>query len=123
MEYQNSFTNVDSQDDHESEIITSDSAADFAAEMVPPTGPTPAPDDALGSVNEQPINSAETLTDTTIKDMQLVLANLLEPYASQIATANRRLAVSLEPYAPHLIILRNKCTLVCVHRTVSSAGA
>ena len=108
MEYQNSFTNVDPQDEHESEIITSDSTTDFAAEMVPPTGPTPAPADALGSVNEQPINSAETLTDTTIKDRQLVLANLMEPYASQIATVNRRLASSLEPYASQIATVNRR---------------
>ena len=98
MEYQNSFTNVNPQDDHESEIITSDSPTDFAAEDVPPTGSTSAPADALGSVNEEPINSAETLTDATIKDRQLMLANLMEPYASQMATVNRNLAAAMRPY-------------------------
>ena len=71
MEYHNSLTNVDPQDDHESEIITSDSATDFAAENVPPTGPVSAPADALGNVNEEPTNSAETLTDATINRSML----------------------------------------------------
>ena len=97
MEYHNSLTNVDPQDDHESEIITSDSATDFAAENVPPTGPVSAPADALGSVNEEPINSAETLTDAIIKDRQLMLANLMEPYASQMATFSRSLAATMKP--------------------------
>ena len=97
MEYQYSSTNVDPQDDHESEIITSDSATDFAAEHFPTTRPTSAPADALGSVNEEPINSAETLTDAIIKDRQLMLANLMEPYASQMATFSRSLAATLKP--------------------------
>ena len=97
MEYHNSLTNVDPQDDHESEIITSDSATDFAAENVPPTGPVSAPADALGSVNEEPINSAETLTDAIIKDRQIMLANLMEPYASQMATFSRSLAATMKP--------------------------
>ena len=102
MEHQNSFTNVDPQDNHESEIITSDSATDFAAENVPTTGPTSAPADALGSVNEEPINSAETLTDATIKGRQLILANLMDPYAAQITTVNHRLAALMDPYAAQI---------------------
>ena len=86
MEHHNSFTNVDPQDDHESEIITSDSATDFAAENIPPTGPTSAPADALGGGNEEPI-----------KNRQLMLANLMEPYASQMATFNRSLAATMRP--------------------------
>ena len=103
MEYHNSFTNVDPQDDHESEIITSDSATDFAAENVPPIGPTSAPVDALGSVNEEPINSAETLTDATIKDRQLMLADLMNTYAAQMASSvDRRLGATINTYAAQM---------------------
>ena len=105
MEYHNSLTNVDPQDDHESEIITSDSATDFAAENVPPTGPVSAPADALGSVNEEPTNSAETLTDATIKDSQLMLANLTKPYASQMAMVDRRLADLTKPHASQMAMV------------------
>ena len=108
MEHQNSFTNVDPQDNHESEIITSDSATDFAAENVPTTGPTSAPADALGSVNEEPINSAETLTDATIKGRQLILANLMDPYAAQITTVNRRLAALMDPYAAQITTVNRR---------------
>ena len=111
MEYQNRLPNIDPQDDHDTGIISSDPPTDFTAENTPPTGSTSAPTDALGSVNEQPINSAETLTDATIKDTHRRLANLMEPYASQIAT-HRRLANLMEPYASQIATHRRLANLM-----------